>query len=217
MILSLFCSLLLFFVISVIHVPVIFSSFNILDVQLYANGTLPIPKRNYQRRYERQFPPGSEYLTLPRMVMFTIFMGEMKYRHLPLLFASMKYNPLVDFVLVNVIENDNDVTRLSDLKAQMNVHNLYIHKQTMQEFRDVINNKLGLDISFNKSWYYKMNDYKPVIAYLYPEYVNSYHRYWGYCDFDLIWGNFSSFSYLFQNSDFVIIGNSIYLFYAIRF
>lgn len=86
---------------------------------------------NY-REYEEghQFPDGSEHLTFPKTVTYSIYMGErqcfplirtsrisnfppmigkMKYGHIPLLFNSMKWNgPFAEFVIINVIADGSD-------------------------------------------------------------------------------------------------------------
>ena len=57
-----------------------------------------------QRLYDHQFPAGSENMVLPPTVMFSIYMGKVKYMHLPLLLESMRWNANVQFVLINIIE-----------------------------------------------------------------------------------------------------------------
>jgi hypothetical protein len=51
-----------------------------------------------------------------------------------------------------------------------------------------------------------MCDYKPVLPYLFPHLVKPEHKYWGYVDMDVVWGNWTRFAHLFQGQPIVRSG-----------
>jgi len=162
-----------------------------------------------KRVYVDQFPSGSEHLQFPPTILFHIYMGHMKYPHLPLLLESMRWNPKVQFVLINVIEEGStDADDIKNLVIKMGVPNFHVEAVTFGGFSARIKDKLGIDVTFTKDWYYKMCDYKPTLAHLFPDIMaKGSYKYWGYGDLDVIWGNFTRFSHWFQGDyPFVISG-----------
>ena len=163
-----------------------------------------------KRVYVDQFPPGTEHFKMPPTVLFSVYMGKLKYPHLPLLLESMRWNPQVTFQLINIIEDGSnqadDIVALGQKK--MAVDNFKVKVVTISELRERVRDRLKIDVPFDKTWYYKMCDYKPTMAHLFPELAsNQTYKYWGYGDLDVIWGNFSRFSHWFQgNYHFIISG-----------
>ena len=131
------------------------------------------------RVYINQFPVGSENLKLPPIMLFSLFMGKMKYEHLPFLLASMKWNPMVQFVLINVIEeNSQDDAEIRSLSLKMNMTNFQIETLSFKQLTIRVKDKLGIDVPFNANWYYKMCDYKPTLGYLFSELITDKYKYW---------------------------------------
>ena len=166
-----------------------------------------------QRVYVDQFPPGSEHLPLPKIILFSIYMGKLKYSHLPLLLESMRWNPKVRFTLINLIEDhrEEDVADIRRLKEELGVHNFHVEVVTLTGMRRVVKERLGIDVPFAADWFYKLCDYKPTLAYLFPNLLETTdgepYRYWGYGDLDVIWGNFTRYAGWFQGEfPFVISG-----------
>lgn len=143
---------------------------------------------------------------MPPTVVFSLYMGRVKYLHMPLLFESIRWNPIVTFYIINIVRDPMDSQDLHHLHHRMAVPNVHIIQQTFGQWGQRVKDRLGLDIPWASDWFYKLNDYKPVVAYLYPEYVTSQHKYWGFADMDLIWGNISRFADWFQGQPFVIVG-----------
>lgn len=163
--------------------------------------------RKSKRVYEYQFKSGDEHLTLPKIIVFSTYMGHIKYHHMPLLLESMRYNPQVDFYMINIIEHiDHHPEDIILLSQNMSVQNFHVVTQTMDELSQRVKLKLGIDVVFDQSWSYKMCDYKPTIAHLFSEYMDPKYKYWGFVDSDVIWGNFSRFAHWFQGRPFVISG-----------
>lgn len=77
---------------------------------------------------------------------------------------------------------------------------------SVEEWRDRVKDRLGIDVPFTMEWYYKMCDYKPMIAHLFPEHSGSEYKYWGFVDMDVVWGNFTKFAGWFQGQPFIISG-----------
>lgn len=169
------------------------------------------------RLYSDQFPPGSEHLVLPDILHFSIFMekepGQCKYTHLPLLVESMRWNPKVQFVIINIADNP-DIgfgAKMTSLSKQLGASNLKVVTESLTAFTERVLKRLNIMVPFTKDWFYKLCDYKPALAYLYPEIVaEKPFKFWGYGDMDIIWGNFSRFATLFQGDyQFIISGKCI--------
>jgi hypothetical protein len=162
-----------------------------------------------ERLYTQQFPDGADLIPMPRMVLFSIFMGEISYPHIPFLLTSMKWNPNIHFFIINIYNPER--TQLVNWKAFVEEYggpNLHVEYLTLTEFSDRVYQRLNVKIAFTDSWYYKMCDFKPTLAFLFPELSsNSTYKFWGYADLDVVWGNITKFSYLFSGErPFVISG-----------
>lgn len=183
---------------------------------------------------DKQFPPGTEQLVLPSIICFTLHMGSLNYNYYELTLESMRWNPTVDFVLIHILTgnentdaengNINKNTMMATAK-KMSVTNFRIHEVKITDFSSLVNSKLKLNVNFTKEWFYKMADYKPTIAYLFPELLNKViitptsenskprggdsktvpYKFWGYVDMDLIWGNMTRYAYLFQGMYPVVV------------
>ena len=164
---------------------------------------------NGDRLYQDQFPLGSELIEMPRIVLFSVYMGEINYIHLPFLLTSMKWNPRVQFEIINIYNPEK--TNLSNWKAMLEeypVPNLHVEYVTISQFSDIVADKLNIRVPFDDKWYYKMCDFKPTLPFLFPHLAsNETYKYWGYADLDVVWGNISRWSYLFtQGRPFIISG-----------
>jgi len=89
------------------------------------------------------------------------------------------YNPSVDFCIVT----DNIVTESLP-------PNVKIVHHTMEEVVERAERRLGLKAAIPEP--YKLNDFKPAYALLFPELVEGYD-YWGYNDIDIIFGDIRKF------------------------
>lgn len=152
------------------------------------------------RLYEKQFIAGIEHEKMPPVVIFSIYMGKVHYPHMHLLLESMRNNPVAKFVLINVVEDESkQADDLKKLQGRLQVANFEIVEKSITEFSNIIHDKLGIRVDMNSSWFYKMCDFKPTLALLFPEKCsNSTYKYWAYADMDVIWGNISRFSHWFQ-------------------
>ena len=140
----------------------------------------------------------------------------MKYEFTQLTLESMRWNPQVHYVLIQIVDKMAEADRIIQLANYTNVPNFFIKILTMEQWKRKVMERLGIDVPFDKTWYYKLCDYKPVLAHLFPEYVNAsvinkpgvkLYKYWGYADMDVIWGKFKKFAHLFQGEfPFVISG-----------
>jgi hypothetical protein len=88
---------------------------------------------------------------------------------------------------------------------RVGARNIIIKPMTYSELSARVREKLGIHVSFNSSWYYKICDYKPTFAHLFPEIFENGlrkhrtpYKFWAYGDIDVIWGNFRHFSHLFH-------------------
>lgn len=132
-----------------------------------------------KRLYVHQFEPGTEHLLLPNIILFSLYMGNVSYPHLPLLFESMRWNPTVHFTIINIITESDDSEHLVYLKSITKLDNLSVIRLTLNEWSKRVNSRLNVTVNFTKDWYYKLCDYKPAIAYLFPELVTKKYKFWG--------------------------------------
>lgn len=85
-----------------------------------------------------------------------------------------------------------------------NVHQILL---SLEEMKKIAEEKLGERIILDKP--YKCCDYKPLYGYIFSDYLSEYD-YCGYCDFDVLFGDISSFleKYdLYQYDKFLTLGH----------
>jgi hypothetical protein len=155
---------------------------------------------------EMQARPCCENGVMPPTILFSIYMGKIKYNYFPLTVESMRLNTAVTFVIINIIEDDKDQSSSTQkILDAADAPNIVLKVLTITQWKDVITRRLGVDIPFTTDWYYKLCDYKPALAYLFPELLDSRpYQFWGYADLDLVWGSFSRFAHLFQGDYYFI-------------
>lgn len=171
----------------------------------------------HHRVYTQQFASGTEQLSIPDggIIALGIYLGVVHYSYISLTLESMRWNaPMVQFVLINVVENEEDASGLKELLKHKQVDNFHLEVVTCTKFSQIVAEKLQISVPFNKTWYYKMTDYKPTLAYLFPHLLDSPpplgrrqrspFAYWGYVDTDLIWGNFTRYAHLFTAGHTVV-------------
>jgi hypothetical protein len=152
---------------------------------------------------------------MPPLIIFSLFVGNVKYNYFTLTLESMRYNPQVHFVFLHILDDFNDPSYLHFLSiiSTRAVPNFIHVPMSSINWTTRLDEKLGIKVPFkvNAIWGRKANDYKGALAYLYPELVEPNQRnnfteyeFWGYGDVDLIYGNFSSFSHLFNGQYYFI-------------
>ena len=85
--------------------------------------------------------------------------------------------------------------------------NVRVHGVALQDFKRLVHRKLGVDLPLNATsmlWARKLPEMKMLSALLFNELLTPRHRYWGYFDLDLVWGNVSRFAHWFQG-DFLAV------------
>jgi len=123
----------------------------------------------------------------------------------------MNHNPSVKFNIINIVENKEDaedVIETVQLYGRFNkADNVHVEVVTMEEFSQIVNDKLKIDVKFTIKWSYKMCDFKPTLAYLFPDLVkdNSTYDFWGFADMDIVWGSFKNHASLFMGQDKIVI------------
>lgn len=147
---------------------------------------------------------------MPNIVAMSIYMGKMHYTYQELTLESMRWNhPIVDYVLLDIVEHEGskEVERTKAIAKRMKIPNFEIKEVTIKELTYRVRDVLNISVPFNKSWFYKLCEYKPTLALLFPEIVKRQlpngqlkYGYWGYVDMDMIWGNVSRFAHLFQGN-----------------
>jgi hypothetical protein len=95
---------------------------------------------------------------------------------------------MVNFTLINVVSDSaggqiqphHPSYQLAQLAKRLHVPNFCVVPITFTEFSERVYSRLNIRVTYNESWYYKMTDYKPTLAYLFPEIVNGKaYAFWG--------------------------------------
>jgi hypothetical protein len=152
--------------------------------------------------------------SFPPTIFFSIYMGKIRYNYFKLTLASMKYNPTVTFVIINIVPDhptEDYSIEFQQAITELQVPNVKYQILTLTKWKELIKLKLKLDIPFTSDWYHKLSDFKPTLGYLFSDLIDlpsQRYRFWGYGDFDLIWGNFTKFLNLFQENKYYFIRTS---------
>jgi len=98
--------------------------------------------------------------------------------YIDLWLKSCEYNKNIDFYVVG------------DTELPRNVENVHFISMSFSQFKAKTELKLGIPIKLN--YPFKCCDYKPLYGYILNEFIKEYD-FWGYCDFDMVFGNIMSF------------------------
>ena len=92
---------------------------------------------------------------------------------------SCRYNNTIDWII------------FTDDKTKYNYpENVKIYYISFEKFKEYIQNRIPFKIELENS--YKLCDYRPLYGYIFKSYVDKYD-FWGYCDFDCIFGRIRTF------------------------
>ena len=91
----------------------------------------------------QQFPPGSEHIELPHMLLYTIFMGDIvaAYKHIELTLESMRLNPKVQFVLINIATDKHTAHAIREMKRELRVMNFHVKVSTFADLSHRLRNR----------------------------------------------------------------------------
>jgi len=116
---------------------------------------------------------------LHSIAILTCFYGKWPW-YFPYFIHSCKYNPSVDFIIIT----DNIVA------DNILPENVIIFQKRMDEICAVASEKMGFKVAIENP--YKLCDYKPTHAFLFPEIVKGYN-FWGHGDIDVLYGDIRAF------------------------
>lgn len=162
---------------------------------------------------------------MPPVLSFSIHMGRQSSKYLRLTVESMKRNPHVQFVLINVVVDVSPTTGPAVRAVRLSKYapNFHVVIVSLDEFKRRCNSTLGINLPVTnetahiKKYAYKMAEYKPTLPLLFPEQFSVRDTtgkgfpFWAYTDLDIIWGNISHFAQLFQGQYDVISTDSVRL------
>ena len=112
-----------------------------------------------------------------KIVIIGVYFGILP-EYFPLWAKSCEMNPEIDFYV------------FTDSVVNTKVKNLFIHNMNLCEFKELVKQKLNMDICLDTP--YKCCDYKPAYGVIFEDYIKKYD-YWGHCDFDMIFGDLMYF------------------------
>jgi hypothetical protein len=134
-----------------------------------------------------------------RICLISAYFGDpTKMASFPYTLQSMGTNPKnVQFVIVTVSEDPRSASKITDMAAKLGVTNVKVLAPTIDEWAKRVKDKLAIDVPWDKTWYYKLNDYKPTFGVLFADIIEGFD-WWGWVDLDVIFGNFVTFRHLFH-------------------
>lgn len=113
-------------------------------------------------------------------------------KYFDLVLESCRYNDTIDWMIFT-----DDKTKYN---YPLNVKVEYI---SFEEIVKYIQDRVPFEIELKKP--YKLCDYRPLYGYIFRSYINEYD-FWGYCDFDCIFGRIRKFltNDIFDNYDRIL-------------
>lgn len=115
---------------------------------------------------------------MKKIVFICPYFGKLP-NYFDLVLESCRYNDTIDWIIFT-----DDKTKY---KYPLNVKVYYMSFEQMQKY---IQSRIPFKIKLNKP--YKLCDYRPLYGYLFETYITKYD-FWGYCDFDCIFGRIRNF------------------------
>lgn len=91
---------------------------------------------------------------------------------------SCGYNTTIDFIII------------TDQILDSHFNNVRVFNLSLEDIGKRASKKLGFEVSLKTP--FKLCDFKPAYGIIFSELFEGYD-YWGYCDFDLIWGDIRKF------------------------
>lgn len=91
---------------------------------------------------------------------------------------SVEYNASIDFLL------------FTDLEIINKPNNLIIYRMSFEEMKALIQSNFNFPIAFSAP--YKICDFRPAFGQIFSSYIKDYD-FWGYTDFDIIYGDLRHF------------------------
>ena len=115
---------------------------------------------------------------MKKIIFICPYFGEFP-NYFNLTLSSIKYNKSIDWLII------------TDIKKEYNYpDNVKLIYSSFNELKQKIQSRFDFKISLEKP--YKLCDYKPAYGFIFYEYIKEYD-FWGYCDFDCIYGNIRNF------------------------
>ena len=100
-------------------------------------------------------------------------------KHFDLVLESCRCNGDVDWIIFT-----DDKTKYNYPK------NVKVYYMSFEQIQRYIQDKIPFKIEIKKP--YKLCDYRPLYGYIFESYISKYD-FWGYCDFDCIFGRIRTF------------------------
>lgn len=102
-----------------------------------------------------------------------------------------KFENYFDLWIDSTVKNTSiDFLIVTDQNIEFRSDNIKILNVSFSGFKKLIESKLNMKVNLKKP--YKLCDFRPAYGYILSDYIEKY-KYWGHCDFDLIWGDLRSF------------------------
>jgi hypothetical protein len=147
--------------------------------------------------------PGADHMQLPPILLYSLQMtvAFAKREYFRLTLESMRRNPLMEFVIIAIVDDIAETKNAQEYIDRAAASNIKMVPITVAQFKATLKTKLGIEHTMQQTsevWARKLPDFKPVVAHLFREHLLPKHKYWGYCDMDVIWGNVSHYAHWFQ-------------------
>ena len=118
-----------------------------------------------------------------------IYFGHLR-KDFPLWLKSCETNNDIDFILVT----DADISHYNIPT------NVTIYHSTLEQVRNLATSKLGFEVCIDTP--YKLCDFKPTFGIIFEDLISDY-KYWGHCDFDLMFGRIGYFTQFYNIENYI--------------
>lgn len=116
---------------------------------------------------------------MKKIAFVIVYLGGKLPNYIDLYIETCRWNQSVNWIIFTDAETPNK-----------KINNMQFFELSLERFNLLASSKLGMSIRLKKT--YKLCDLKPAYGVIFEDYLKEYD-FWGYCDFDIIWGNIKNF------------------------
>ncbi len=117
---------------------------------------------------------------MKKIAFIITYFGELPF-WFPAFQHSCRYNPDIHWLIFSDTDRPEECSE-----------NITFIKYSVNDFCNIATKKIGIEITIDNSYLYKICDFKPAFGLIYEDYIQAYD-FWGHCDIDIIWGQIDSF------------------------
>jgi hypothetical protein len=117
---------------------------------------------------------------MKKIALIITYFGELPF-WFPAFQHSCRYNPDIQWLIFSDADRPKECSE-----------NITFIKYSVNDFCKIATKKIGVRLTINHSYLYKICDFKPTFGLIYEDYIKEYD-FWGHCDLDIVWGKINNF------------------------